>query len=73
MRGAMRPPRNPMCPGRETDNRFQGKLELDLGEEPKARGLREFWVLLKMVNGSGIATGTSNTLGKLAVEARAGK
>ncbi|NSW55800.1 MAG: hypothetical protein HPY44_07305 [Armatimonadetes bacterium] len=54
---------------RAGDRRFQGVLQLDLSAEPRAKGIREFWVHLTMVNGSGKLTNTSNQLRKLTIQA----
>lgn len=56
--------------GRERDQRFDGALELDLGDDARARGVREFWVHLVMINEARRQTGHSNILRKLTVQAQ---
>jgi len=42
-------------------------LALDLAGEPKAQGVREFWVHLVLANTSGKATNVSNRLTRLTI------
>lgn len=52
------------------DKRFAGALELELTDRGEAKGAREFWVHLVMVNGAGKKTNNSNVLRKLTLEAQ---
>ena len=48
---------------------FRGTLALDLATDPRCRGIRQFWVHVRMHNGCGVKTRTSNVLDSLEIEA----
>lgn len=56
---------------KDKHGRFRGTLELDLAKDERFQSIREFWVHAEMRNGSGVRTGTSNTLDAIEVEASA--
>ena len=47
--------------------RYDGTLAVDLTDDERFRGVREFWVHLVMVNASGVATNPSNMLRRIEV------
>jgi hypothetical protein len=49
--------------------RYDGTLTVDLAADPRAQGVREFWVHMVMVSASGVQTNASNTLQNLQVRA----
>lgn len=59
-------------PQDERYHRFSGEVSLPLDEAEELRGTRDFWLVIEMVNSSGVKAGPSNLLNSLQVLGRAG-
>lgn len=60
-------------PQDERYKRFSGVMTLPLAEADRLREAKEFWVLIELVNASGVRAGASNVLRGLEVIGRMGK